>query len=223
MHDRLIVQLETCLSSGVVPTWMTKGRTVLIIKDLRKGNNANNYRPITCLPMIWKLQTGVIAEEMNGFLEHMGLLPEEQKGCRKNARGSNDLLFIGKLTLKEAKNRKKNLAMAWMDYKKAFEMVPPHSWILECMDLFGIAENIKRLLMTSMKSWKTELTSCGEVLAEIRIRRGIFQGDSLSPIVIRNVPHTFDNGAEKGKCRLSIHWRREDQSSFIYGRSEVIC
>ena len=43
------------------------------------------------------------------------------------------------------------------------------------------------------------------------------------PIVIRNVPHTFDNGAKKGKCRLSIHWQREDQSSFIYGRSEVVC
>ena len=33
MHDRLTEQLEACLSSGNVPTWMTKGRTVLIIKD----------------------------------------------------------------------------------------------------------------------------------------------------------------------------------------------
>ena len=115
MHDRLTEQLEVCLSSGNVPTWMTKGRTVLIIKDLKKGNNANNYRPITCLPMIWKLLTGVTAEEMNGFLEHMGFLPEEQKGCRKGARGTNDLLFIDKMILREAKNRKKNLAMAWID------------------------------------------------------------------------------------------------------------
>ena len=112
----------------------------------------------------------------------MGLLPEEQKGCRKGARGTKDLLFIDKMILREAKNRKKNLAITWIDYKKAFDMVP-HSWILECLDLFGIAENIKRLLMTSMKSWKTELTSCGEVLAEVRIRRGIFQGDSLSPLL----------------------------------------
>ena len=34
-----------------------------------------------------------------------------------------------------------------------------------------------------MKSWKTELMSCGEVLTEVRIRRGISQGDSLSPLV----------------------------------------
>ena len=32
--------------------------------------------------------------------------------------------------------------MAWIDY----DMVP-HSWIQECLDLFGVAENIKILLM----------------------------------------------------------------------------
>ena len=32
--------------------------------------------------------------------------------------------------------------MAWIDHKKAYDMVP-HSWITECLDLFGVAENIK--------------------------------------------------------------------------------
>ena len=30
--------------------------------------------------------------------------------------------------------------MAWIDYKKAYDMVP-HLWIIECLDLFGVAEN----------------------------------------------------------------------------------
>jgi len=34
--------------------------------------------------------------------------------------------------------------MAWIDYKKAYDMVT-HSWILESMTLVGIAKNIKRL------------------------------------------------------------------------------
>ena len=34
-----------------------------------------------------------------------------------------------------------------------------------------------------MKTWNTNLTSCGEYLAKVDIRRGIFQGDSLSPLV----------------------------------------
>ena len=43
-------------------------------------------------------------------------------------------------------SRKKNLAMAWIDYKKAFDMVP-RSCIKGCLDLFGLTENIKTLLV----------------------------------------------------------------------------
>ena len=34
-----------------------------------------------------------------------------------------------------------------------------------------------------MANWQTELTSCGESLAKVNIRRAIFQGDSLSPLL----------------------------------------
>ena len=47
-----------------LPEWMTHGHTVLRQKNPQKGNAADNYRPITCLPLMWKLLTGVIAEEM---------------------------------------------------------------------------------------------------------------------------------------------------------------
>ena len=34
-----------------------------------------------------------------------------------------------------------------------------------------------------MTNWKTELTSGGETLGTVKIERGIFQGDSLSPLL----------------------------------------
>ena len=43
-----------------------------------------------------------------------------------------------------------NLAMAWIDFKKARDMVP-RTWVLESVDLFGVAENIKSLLVNSME------------------------------------------------------------------------
>ena len=69
------------------------------------------------------------------------ILPEEQKGCRKKSRGTGDLLYIDKMVLKEAKRRKKNLAMAWIDYRKAYDMLP-HSWMLECLKDLGVNEEI---------------------------------------------------------------------------------
>ena len=45
-------------------------------KEKEKGMAASNYRPNTCQPLIWKLLTGVIAEEVYGFLETNLLLPQ---------------------------------------------------------------------------------------------------------------------------------------------------
>ena len=110
------------------------------------------------------------------------MLPEEQKGCRKGSRGTNDLLYIDRAVIKEVKSRNKNLAIAWIDYKKAYDMVP-HSRIIECLDLFRVSENINSLLVNSMEKWKVMLCSGNSELGEVEIKSGIFQGDSLSPLV----------------------------------------
>ena len=60
-----------------------------------------------------KLFTKVIADEIYAHLDQEKLLPEEQKGCRKGSRGTNDLLCIDRAVIKEIKSRNKNLAMAW--------------------------------------------------------------------------------------------------------------
>ena len=175
------MQLKECLDSGFVPSWLTRGRTSLLQKDKSKGNVASNYRPITCLPLMWKLLTGVIADQIYAHLDQEKLLPEEQKGCRKGSRGTNDLLYIDRAVIKEIKSRNKNLAMAWIDYKRTCDMVL-HSWIIDCLDLFGVAENIKNLLVNSMEKWKVMLCSGNSELGEVEIKQGIFQ-DSLSPLV----------------------------------------
>ena len=79
-------------------------------------------------------------------------------------------------------SRNKNLAMAWIGYKKAYDMVP-HSWIIECLDLFGAAENFKSLLVNSMEKWKLMICSGNSELGEVEFKRGIFQGNYLSPLV----------------------------------------
>ena len=112
-----------------MPSWLTRGRTSLLQKDKSKRNVASNYRPITWLPLMWKLLTGVIADQIYAHLDQEKLLTEEQKGCRKGSRGTNDLLYIDSLlyidraVIKEVKSRNKNLTMAWIDYKKAYDMV----------------------------------------------------------------------------------------------------
>ncbi len=129
---------------------------------------------------MWKLLSGILSEKMYYHLETEQILPEEQKGCRKGSRGTKDQLLIDKMVLRNCKHRKTNLAMAWIDFRKTYDMVP-HSWILETLKLTGIASNVQRLVRVSIANWKTVLTSNGQTLGEAKIQRGIFQGDSLSP------------------------------------------
>ena len=107
-----------------IPDWMTKGKTTLIQKDPTKGTAPNNYKPITCLPMMWKILTVQIREKIYYSLTNWGLFLDKQKGCCKGSRGTTELLYIDQHTLDERKTRWKNVGMACIDYKKAYDMVP---------------------------------------------------------------------------------------------------
>ena len=93
--------------------------------------------------------------------------------------------------------------MAWFDYKEEYDMVP-HSWIIENLKMAQVAESITTFLQKSLVNWKTELSSCGETLGLVDIRRGIFQGDSLSPLIfaVCMVPLTKILQNVKAGCTL---------------------
>ena len=52
LHPKLKKHLQECVNAGAAPTWVTEGRTVLIMKDKSKGTVVGNYRPIACLPLM---------------------------------------------------------------------------------------------------------------------------------------------------------------------------
>ena len=56
----------------------------------------------------------------------------------------------------------------------------------------GIAKNVVNLLGKTMKSWMVELNFGSKTLGEVPVKRGIFQGDALSPLffVVALIPLT---------------------------------
>ena len=45
-------------------------------KEIEKGNTVSNFRPITCLLLLWKLLTAVLADELYRHLD-------ENRGSRR--------------------------------------------------------------------------------------------------------------------------------------------
>ena len=117
---------------------------------------------------------------MYSFLEEAKILPKEQKGCKRNSRGTIDQVLLDKAVPRDCKMRSTNLAMTWINYQNAYMI--PHNWISECHEVFGVVGNTKNFLVNSISKWKLDLTSRLS-LGTVEIRRGIFQGNSLSPLL----------------------------------------
>ena len=49
--------------------------------------------------------------------------------------------------------------------------------------MLGINNSIWKFLHVAMGSWKPLITVMGHVMGQVNIRRGLFQGDSLSPLI----------------------------------------
>ena len=58
--------------------------------------------------------------------------------------------------------------MGWIIYKKAYDMVS-HSWIKVCLELFGVAQNVKILLLNSMENWRVMLCAGNSELGEVDV------------------------------------------------------
>ena len=137
------------------PKWLTEGNTYLVAKD-QNTQDPKNYRPITCLPTIYKTLTSMLANKTYSYLENFQPLPEEQKGCRVGSFGSKDQLLINRMITGITKNKKGALSQAWIDYKKAFVSVP-HSWILEVVKMYGIHSRIVEFILRTMPQWRINL------------------------------------------------------------------
>ena len=121
-----------------------------------------------------KILTAGIREEIYNSLRSRGLFPKEQKGCRKWRRGTEKLLYIDQHIPNDSKTRRKNLAMTWIDYKKANDMVP-QSWIINYLKMFKISDEIMNLIKRTVKTWRIELTAWEKSLAEARSREVYFR------------------------------------------------
>jgi len=157
---------------------------------------------------MYKNLTGIIAKRISTHLEEQSLLPAEQKGCHPGSKGCKDQLMISKAMYEDCRRRNKNLNNAWIDYQKAFDSVP-HSWVKKSIELVGVNSKIVRFCKLSMEKWNTRLflKTQQKVMQSqpIQIRRGIFQGDSFSPLLFCIAIIPLTNKLNRAECGYQVH------------------
>lgn len=75
---RIAEQLNDLLNGKEeVPEWLTLGRTILCLKDPSKANAVDNFRPISCLPLMFGIAVPV---------EEYGRLEDRADNMKTNIR-----------------------------------------------------------------------------------------------------------------------------------------
>ena len=129
LHEQTVFQLNKILNGNKqLPAWLTYGQTVLCQKERTKGNAVIHL----LFAINVELLTGIISEHLCRFLEEEKILPEEQKACKRNIRGTKYQVLSDKAVLRDCKRRSENLEMAWIDYRKA--MIVGLANALRCLE-----------------------------------------------------------------------------------------
>ena len=76
------------------------------------------------------------------------------QGYKRNRRTTNTLTYTFS---RRAKRDEKNLAISWIDYKKAYDIIL-QSWIIECLKMYKISGEIIKFIDNTMENWRVELT-----------------------------------------------------------------
>ena len=186
IHTNLLKIINDIVRGNrAIEKWLPIGRTYLLYKG-KDPKQPRNYRPITCLNTMYKLLTSTLAMHIERHIDDHDIMEVTQKGCRKGKKGCKDHLMTNKAITGNARQRQTNLSMAWIDYRKAFDSVP-HSWIIKVLEMYHINPHIVKCISAGMKQWSTTLsltTDTRSMTVEgVQIKRGIFQGYSLSPLL----------------------------------------
>ena len=178
----------------------------------KKGTASNSYRPITCLQMIWKILTAQISEKIYYSLISRRLLPEGQKGPEEQ----ESYYTLINVSPRTAKRDEKKLSMAWIDYKKTYDLVP-QSWIIDCLIMYKISGLVIKFIKNTMENCRVELTSGEKSLAKVKIQRRIFKRDVLSPLLS---VITYLRIAQVNTYFIN---HKKNQPPYVHGRHQMVC
>eukprot|EP00973_Karenia_brevis_P029025 4003499-Karenia_brevis.AAC.1 len=142
---------------------------------------AENYRPISLLPVAYKIFSAMI---LNRF-KKAGMetkLWRSQMGFRSGY-GTRDAIFIARRMIEQCYNsRDKKLIFLALDWSKAFDSIDPTA-LIQSLRRFGVPEPYLEMINNIYCDRSFVVSDCGQRSKVHTQRSGISQGCPLSPFL----------------------------------------
>jgi len=175
----LLKILNLFLLTGKLPEKLKTSRTILIPKK-DHPKDSSEFRPISISPVLVRLFHKCLAKRITLAadldIRQRGFLPVD--GCAEN-------IMILESAIRETQNQKRSAFLVSLDIKNAFGSVAHEAIIraLQCSGAPGLLVDYVRDLYTN---FITQIVYGKERILTV-VRRGVLQGDPLSPILFNLV------------------------------------
>ena len=177
--DEVAEAILTCLNTGSIPPSINRTFITLIPK-VKSPVRVSNYRPIALCSILYKLISKVLANRLKIFLP---CIISESQSAFQSSKAITDNILVAFETLHHMKNQKSKkggfMAMK-LDMSKAYDRV---EWIylVKIMEKLGFCEKWVSLVLECISTVSYSILVNGEPRGDIRLSRGLRQGDPLSP------------------------------------------
>ena len=120
-------------------------------------SDPKNYRPITCLNTCYKLFTRILYARLEMLIRPVLNKISGQRGVRRNVEGCRENVVIDNVVTRDSIHYKRNLSMAWIDYRKAFDSTS-HELLLHLLSCLAVSVPLVRCTKDLLPLWRTRFT-----------------------------------------------------------------
>ena len=199
--------INICFKKGTLSTSLKQCIITCIPKGKKDRSLIGNWRPISLLPVIYKLASGTIANRLKKVLNT--IISTTQNSFISGRQISNCTRLIYDI-MQVAEEKKLPGLLMLIDFEKAFDSL---SWdfLYNSLDFFGFSANFSKWIKLFNNDIKAYILQCGFLSESIKIGRGCRQGDPIAP-------YLFLIGAEILSLLIKIN---PEITGFIYHTHEL--
>ncbi|CAK9796555.1 Retrovirus-related Pol polyprotein from type-1 retrotransposable element R2 (Fragment) [Anthophora plagiata] len=175
----LFISTKLCnllMMNRVYPEQWKVNRTTLIPKPGKSVDEVANWRPITIGSLLGRLYSAMIDKHLRAKttqnLRQKGFTKED--GCKYN-------IIIFNSALANMKGREGGI-ITIIDISKAFDTVP-HGILCDALEAKGIPAAVGNYIKEMYNGCRTQIHCKNNEIVDVALRRGVKQGDPLSPLL----------------------------------------
>ena len=188
---QILADLVNMICEGdEIPETMVKAIVTLLHKS-GATTDISNFRPISLLTVTMKAATKMLLNRMDKALNEFEDVT--QTGFRRGY-GTQDNIHVMRQLAEKCNEFRMPLYIGFVDFRKAFDLVE-WSAVWEALHTHGVSTTLIHALRRIYETSKT-LIAVNEDKVEVPVRRGVRQGDTLSPrlfnAVLRHAMDTID-------------------------------